>query len=155
MAGRSPALLYLEHWDWLGASRSYIWNLQFCEYAEYTSVHCSRSPCDGESSATVAADRTIVRDGEPWFVAKDVADVLGYANPQKAIREHCKGVNETVIPSAGGPQMMNLTIAWLQISSMTRREPVVVDTIVASRVGSTKRIRILSAPANNQNRYPR
>jgi prophage antirepressor-like protein len=32
----------------------------------------------------------VLRDerGEPWFVAKDVAIILGYANPQKAIRDH-------------------------------------------------------------------
>jgi len=26
--------------------------------------------------------------GEPWFVAKDVAEILGYTNPHKAIRDH-------------------------------------------------------------------
>lgn len=45
--------------------------------------------------------RTIVVNGEPWFVAKDVADALGYTNPQKAVRDHCRrntpvsGVNES------------------------------------------------------------
>jgi prophage antirepressor-like protein len=44
--------------------------------------------------------RTIKRDGEPWFVAKDVAEILGYTNPQKAVRDHCRcpesvGVNES------------------------------------------------------------
>ncbi|MCA1971740.1 MAG: Bro-N domain-containing protein [Caenispirillum sp.] len=37
------------------------------------------------------AVRGLSVDGEPWFVAKDIADVLGYANPQKAVRDHCKG----------------------------------------------------------------
>ena len=32
--------------------------------------------------------RTMVINGEPWFVGKDVASVLGYQNPQKAIRDH-------------------------------------------------------------------
>lgn len=32
--------------------------------------------------------RAIERDGEPWFLGKDVAEVLGYTNPQKAIRDH-------------------------------------------------------------------
>ena len=32
--------------------------------------------------------RTMVINGEPWFVGKDVAEVLGYLNPQKAIRDH-------------------------------------------------------------------
>jgi anti-repressor protein len=35
--------------------------------------------------------RVVVRHGEPWFVARDVALVLGYSNPQKAVRDHCKG----------------------------------------------------------------
>jgi prophage antirepressor-like protein len=39
--------------------------------------------------------RTIVIDGEPWFVGSDVARALAYTNPQKAIRDHCKGVNES------------------------------------------------------------
>jgi prophage antirepressor-like protein len=32
--------------------------------------------------------RTEVVDGEPWFVGKDVAEALGYRNPQKALRDH-------------------------------------------------------------------
>lgn len=44
--------------------------------------------------------RTVVVDGEPWFVARDVAEALGYTNPQKAVRDHCKrarpiGVNDS------------------------------------------------------------
>lgn len=36
--------------------------------------------------------RVVVKDGEPWFVAKDVAEVLGYENTAEAIRDHCKNV---------------------------------------------------------------
>lgn len=43
--------------------------------------------------------------GEPWFIAKDVADLLEYANPHEAIRTHCKGVREMLTPSAGGEQL--------------------------------------------------
>lgn len=32
--------------------------------------------------------RTILVNNEPYFVGKDVATVLGYTNPQKAIRDH-------------------------------------------------------------------
>lgn len=32
--------------------------------------------------------RTMMIDGAPWFVGKEVADILGYANTQKAIRDH-------------------------------------------------------------------
>lgn len=50
--------------------------------------------------------RTLNVDGEPWFVGKDVAEVLGYSNPQEAIRNHVdnedKGVSEILTP--GGKQ---------------------------------------------------
>ena len=32
--------------------------------------------------------RTLVIDNEPWFVGKDVAEVLGYAKPLNAIAQH-------------------------------------------------------------------
>lgn len=32
--------------------------------------------------------RTMMIDGEPWFVGKDVASILGYTNTAKAIRDH-------------------------------------------------------------------
>lgn len=32
--------------------------------------------------------RTVTIDGEPWFVGKDVAEALGYADPNKAIAMH-------------------------------------------------------------------
>lgn len=32
--------------------------------------------------------RTLTIDGEPWFVGKDVAQTLGYKNPNEAIGEH-------------------------------------------------------------------
>lgn len=34
--------------------------------------------------------RVITKDGEPWFVGKDVAEVLGYSNTKKAINDHVK-----------------------------------------------------------------
>ena len=34
--------------------------------------------------------RVIMIDGEPWFIAKDVAEVLGYKDPDQAIRKNCK-----------------------------------------------------------------
>ncbi|WP_167512300.1 Bro-N domain-containing protein [Oceanidesulfovibrio marinus] len=37
--------------------------------------------------------RTVTDDqGKPWFIARDVALILGYALPQKAVRDHCKQV---------------------------------------------------------------
>lgn len=34
--------------------------------------------------------RTVVQDGEPWFVATEVASALGYAVPKDAVLDHCK-----------------------------------------------------------------
>mgnify|MGYP004639582407 CR=1 FL=1 len=34
------------------------------------------------------AIRTMEKDGEPWFVGKDVAEVLGYSDTNQAIRKH-------------------------------------------------------------------
>ena len=41
-------------------------------------------------------------DGEPWFVAADVAEVLGYANSRKAVADHCKGVTKRDTLTDGG-----------------------------------------------------
>ena len=35
-----------------------------------------------------------------YFPATKCATILGYKNPQKAIRDHCKGVNESFTPIA-------------------------------------------------------
>lgn len=32
--------------------------------------------------------RTLVKDGDPWFVGKDVAEILGYQNASKALIDH-------------------------------------------------------------------
>ena len=50
--------------------------------------------------------RTAMNGNEVMFCATDVAKCLGYQNPQKAIRDHCKseGVNEMVTPTNGGMQ---------------------------------------------------
>ena len=32
--------------------------------------------------------RTVEIGGEPWFVSKDVAEILGYTNPSKALSDH-------------------------------------------------------------------
>ena len=34
------------------------------------------------------AVRVIIRDGRPWWIAKDVCDILGYSNVTKALNDH-------------------------------------------------------------------
>ena len=54
--------------------------------------------------------RTLEINGEPWLVGKDVAEVLGYKEAAKAIREHVdnedKGVS--VLDTPGGKQTMTI-----------------------------------------------
>ena len=40
--------------------------------------------------------RTLMINDEPYFVGKDVAEILGYTNPQKAIRDHIDEEDKTL-----------------------------------------------------------
>lgn len=62
------------------------------------------------TNAEFGSVRTVNINDEPYFVGKDVAEILGYSNPQKAIRDHVdeedRGVNEMDTP--GGFQPMTV-----------------------------------------------
>ena len=62
------------------------------------------------SNAEFGAVRTLVIDGEPYFVGKDVATILGYTETAKAIREHIddddKGVS--ILDTPGGKQKITV-----------------------------------------------
>lgn len=63
-----------------------------------------------EDGATMSVRVLIDGDGEPWFVGKDVAVILGYSNPRKAIIDHVdeedKGVTKR--DTLGGTQNMTV-----------------------------------------------
>ncbi|PHG31291.1 phage repressor protein/antirepressor Ant [Bacillus toyonensis] len=48
----------------------------------------------------------LIKEGKELFPAADVAKALGYSNPHKAIKDHCKpeGVNESLVPTNSGIQ---------------------------------------------------
>jgi len=48
-------------------------------------------------------------NGEPWFCASDVCEVLGYTNSRKAISDHCRkrGVTKRYTPTDSGDQEMS------------------------------------------------
>jgi anti-repressor protein len=50
--------------------------------------------------------RVIEQDGEPWFIAKDVAELLGYSRSRDAIKQHCKGAVKHRLPTSSGDQEM-------------------------------------------------
>lgn len=57
-----------------------------------TKIQVFNSPAFGQV-------RTAGTPEQPLFCASDVAKALGYTNPQKAIRDHCKGVNVLDTPT--------------------------------------------------------
>ena len=47
-------------------------------------------------NAELGSVRTTVIGVEPFFVGKDVAEILGYSNPQKALRDHVDEEDKTL-----------------------------------------------------------
>lgn len=47
-------------------------------------------------NAELGSVRTTVIGAEPFFVGKDVAEILGYSNPQKALRDHVDEEDKTL-----------------------------------------------------------
>lgn len=87
-----------------------------------------------EESARV---RVAEIDGEPWFVAYDVAKVLGYAKPENAIPAHCKAKRTT--PKQGGGFMTLIPerdvyrlVMRSKLPSAERFEEWVVGTVLPS-----------------------
>jgi prophage antirepressor-like protein len=74
--------------------------------------------------------RTIDIDNEIWFVANDVAKILGYAKPNNAISTHCKekGTLKQGILTQGGMQEMILI-----------NEPNVYRLIIKSQLPSAEK----------------
>ncbi|MRU25285.1 hypothetical protein FG477_01985 [Xylella fastidiosa subsp. multiplex] len=77
------------------------------------------------------AVRTVVDDhGEVWFVGKDVADVLGYTNHNKALGDHCRGVTKCYpIPDSLGRLQETRIIS----------EPDMLRLIVSSKLPAAER----------------
>lgn len=75
------------------------------------------------------AVRLVTVEGEPWFVGKDVALVLGYVNPADAISKHCKGVVKRYpLQTAGGTQEVRVI-----------SEPDMLRLIVGSKLPAAER----------------
>ena len=73
--------------------------------------------------------RIVTIEGEPWFVARDVAVTLGYAEPTNAVRQHAKGgAVHTPLQTAGGVQQTRIL-----------SEPDVLRLVMNSRLPSAER----------------
>lgn len=77
------------------------------------------------------AVRTVVADsGEVWFVGKDVAVVLGYADTVNALKQHCRGVvkRHPIVDSLGRQQATRII-----------SEPDLFRLVVNSKLPTAKR----------------
>lgn len=77
--------------------------------------------------------RTLMKDGQPWFVGKDVAVILGYNEPHKAIARHVDeddGMKHPVIDSMG--RIQNVTIV---------NESGFYSLVLASRMPNAKKFK--------------
>ena len=54
--------------------------------------------------------RTVIFDNEPWFVAKDVANILGYQNGSRDINRHVDEDDKLTSQVASAGQMRNQTV---------------------------------------------
>lgn len=76
--------------------------------------------------------RTIIKDGEPWFIGKDVAKILGYSNTRDALAKRVDDEDKGVAncDTLGGKQ--NLTII---------NESGLYSLILSSKLESAKRFK--------------
>lgn len=70
--------------------------------------------------------RTLIINNEPYFVGKDVADILGYQNPQKAIRDHVDfddKLTEQIVQSGQNREMIIITESGLYSLILSSKLP--------------------------------
>lgn len=71
----------------------------------------TQEPLTVFSSPEFGSVRTLVRDGEPWFVGKDVAEKLGYAKARNALAAHVDAEDKKgalIQCTPGGTQTMTI-----------------------------------------------
>lgn len=68
-------------------------------------------------NAQFGAVRVVMVNGDPWFVARDVATCLGYTNPAKAVRDHCKRAIVIGEQMSAEPQSMRGNESFTPVNS--------------------------------------
>lgn len=93
-----------------------------------------------------------MQDGEPWFAARVVAELLGYSNSLDAVRKHCKGVREMRTPSGGGQQTIKIIherdVYRLIMRSKLPSAQEFEEWVVAEVLPSVRKTGSYSLPAN-------
>ena len=88
--------------------------------------------------------RTLNIDGEPWFVGKDIAEVLGYAKARNAIATHVDEEDKTPALIQGGCSTGSQTTIIINESGL-------YSLILSSKLPSAKKFKhwVLCAAAHN------
>lgn len=80
--------------------------------------------------------RTLTINDEPWFVGKDVADVLGYSNSRKALNDHVDAEDKEVLTSR------NVTLKNIPNRGITVvNESGLYSLILSSKLPSAKKFK--------------
>lgn len=70
--------------------------------------------------------RTLMIKEEMWFIAKDIAEILGYANPSKAIKDHVDKedkLNERIVISGQGRNIIVINESGLYSLILSSKLP--------------------------------
>lgn len=59
-------------------------------------------------------------NGEPWFVGKDIAQVLGYVNASKAVSTHCKHIRKEMIAHSQNGKMVKTQTSLINEGDLYR-----------------------------------
>lgn len=80
--------------------------------------------------------RSLLINSEPWFVGKDVADVLGYSNSRKALNDHVDAEDKEVLTSR------NVTLENIPNRGITVvNESGLYSLILSSKLPSAKKFK--------------
>lgn len=88
------------------------------------------------TSSEFGTVRTVTIDGEPWFVGKDVAEILGYGNTRDAILSHVDEEDRRVIQKSG-----NATFEIPNRGMSLVNESGLYSLILGSKLSSAKRFK--------------
>lgn len=80
--------------------------------------------------------RAIEIEGEPWFVGRDVASILGYSNPSKAVSIHVDDEDKKILSSQNG-NLENIPNRGL----LTVNESGLYSLILSSKLPSARKFK--------------
>ncbi|MBE6859579.1 MAG: phage repressor protein/antirepressor Ant [Ruminococcus sp.] len=78
--------------------------------------------------------RTLMKDGQPWFVGKDIADALGYSKSRNAIANHVDDEDKTTALIQGGGSNYKTTVVIINESGL-------YSLILSSKLETAKRFK--------------